>query len=240
MIAGSLALLEHPASEPLESYSSGGFSTLDVRQTQTYLDDATVQHGRAAATVEGEQEEIHVAGGEIDVESAPVNKKVWTEWVADVTDAGFVVAERTAGSEPPFPFGLIESRTGSLVTPARIDVGQFVAAQRDADRDYEIWMAGRKTEIEDDDAPDDVDIHYGSGALSKDAIQAEIGTGFRVHWHGSWVRGVLYASGYVAIYDPESWRTPQFARFVREEILPVAGAQERSETEQASLEEADA
>ena len=82
-------------------------------------------------------------------------------------------------------------------------------------------MAGRKEQTGEPDV-DNVDMRYGRGALKKDAIQAEIGVGFETPWHGTVVKGVIYNSGYLAIYNPSSWGPMQFAGFVREEIMPVA------------------
>lgn len=231
MIAGTLAVLEMPAADPLESYSSGGFATLDVRETQEYLDGSTVQHGRAAATVETETEEIHTSGGSIDVESVPTTDRVWTPWVADVTDAGFVVAERTRpGDRFPFPFDMFTARTGVDVEPVDIDVPQFILNQQDADRDYKVWMVGQR------DAEDNTAMEYGRKAYSGDAPDANVGVGFRLPWRATTIKGVLYTSGYVAIYQPSGWGPMQFARFVREELLPVAYIPtDDEETEQDTL-----
>lgn len=222
MIAGTLALLQDTADEPLESYEAPGFTTLDVRETAEYLDGKSVQQGRAAATIESSQEEIHIIDGDIEVEQVAATERVWTEWVADVTDAGFVVAERTHG-EFPFPFDLIEARTGCGVDPAYIDAGDFISRRQQADDDLDIWFAGTKEETGELE-PNNAKMAYGEDALTHDAIQSDIGVGFWTHWNGRGVKGVLYNSGYLAIYQPSGWGPEQFARFVREEILPVATA----------------
>jgi hypothetical protein len=221
VIAGTIGLLADAADEPLEPHASGGFDTLDVRETQTYLDGSTVQHGRACATVETEQETIYVDGSTIETERVPGEHRIYTEWVADVTDAGFVCAERTHPGDPPWPFGMFRALSGQRVVPAVLYPGAFLARQRDADRSYDIWMAGRREETDDEEV-NNVDISYGAEALSKDAIQAEIGVGFKTDWRSTVVSGVLYASGYVAIHTPQRWGAAQFSRFVVDEILPVA------------------
>lgn len=235
MKAGTIGLLEGTADGPLEDYHDGGFTTVDVRDVQTYLDGATVQMGRMAATVEQDHEDVHVAGGSIEVDSATTNEQVWTPWVGDVEDAGFVVAERTASGDPPFPFGVVWGQTGRRVAPAEVDVAAFVQNQNSDDRDWNAWMVGRKHD-EHEEAADDTAINYGKNALRKDAIQAEIGVGFRTPWRGTMVKGVLYGGGYVAIYEPSAWGSVQFARFIRQEILPVASVPEPDATgEQTTL-----
>jgi len=234
MNAGTIGLLESPDDEPLKNYHDGGWTTLEVRETQEYLDDSAIQSGRVAATVESEQEEIHVAGGTVEVETIATQEHVWTPWVADVDGAGFVVAERTRSGDPPFPFDVFHARTGHPVAPARIDVAAFIQRQNDADREWDCWMTGRKHE-QRELSVDDTAIAYGEHAMRKDAIQAEIGVGFKTPWRGTVVRGVLYESGYAAVYDPQSWGPIQFARFVQQELLSVASVPSPDESEQAVL-----
>lgn len=234
MIAGTLALLDSAADDDLDSRSSG-FTTLDVREAQEYLDGATVQHGRACARVESRTEDIYVNGTTIEAETVGSTTKVWTEWVADVTDAGFLVTERTAGSEPTFPFDMFEVTTGVGVARARIDTDAFVEAQRRADNNPKAWFSASKTETADDDRPNDVDMGYGRDA---NAAGGNVGVGFSTAWNGRRIKGIMYASGYLAIYS--DWvGTTAFAQFVREEILPHASVPDDGEVEQETIAEAE-
>ena len=184
MIAGTIALLTQTADDDIESTSSG-FSTIDVRETLTYLDESTVQHGRACARVESQHEEVFVDGTEVETEMVTRPVEAYTEWVADVTDAGFIVTERTAGSDPAFPFDLFEVATGCRLSEARLDPGSFITAQREAENSLDVWFSGSKAETEDDLDPDDVDMAYG-----RDANQAggNVGVGFRTSWNGRRVK----------------------------------------------------
>ena len=235
MNAGTLGLLETPAGDELDSYGSGGFSTLDVRDTHEYLDGAAVQQGAACATVEGTQEEVHVSGTSIEVEEIGTRERVWTDWVADVADAGFVVAERTAGQTPMFPFDLFTARTGIEVRPARIDPAAFVHAKQRSDDLHDVWYAGAKEVTDSDLEPDDVTMGYGREASTSVARHANIGVGFETAWNGTVAKGIIYASGYVACYN-DSWGPVQFARFVREALLPHATFPEAEDAgEQSTL-----
>jgi len=231
MIAGSIGLLERPTDDILES-DAGGAAALDVEDTQTYLDtDAKVQHGKACDRVETREERIHVDGaGGISVEEVVTDERVWTEWVADVTDAGFVAAERTSGGDPPFPFGLFWARTGEVVQPAEIDTGAFVATQREADDLLEVWYSGR-----DPAGREEVRMDYHGAAALAPGEDPNIGVGFRTSWGGKTVRGIIYASGYLAIYE-DAFGPIQFASFIRDEILPHAGIPEDDDSEQTTLE----
>lgn len=226
MQAGTLALLDEPAEDTVESFTSRP-TALDVRGTQEYLDGARVQHGLATSDVEQTTREITVAGGgNIEVNSVPARTTVATEWVADVTDAGFVAAASTAGSDPTFPFNIFRAQTRRELTPARLDVGAFV----DSRDDITLWMSGSKVET-GETQPNDASMEYG-----REANQAggNVGVGFETGWEGTTARGVLYASGYVAAYN-SSWGPMQFAQFVRDVVLPVAEVPEDDESEQATL-----
>lgn len=245
MIAGSLGIVDDPLpSQHLESNAFGSGSVLDVQDTQEYLDDRTVQHGMAAGQVETRTEQIYVDGTTVDTKQAGSHEQVATEWVADVSGAGFVTASSTAGSDPEFPFGLFRAACGRPVEPARIAPGDFVAARQDAIADSDdvgIWYAGRKTERPDDDVPDDVEMAYGARARRQAAKNAEVGVGFTTPWQGTTVKGVLFASGYVAIYE-DTWGPVQFARFVGDAILPHASVpdEESADGRQAQLAGGDA
>lgn len=235
MIAGSIGLLEDTVDEPLDSYHSGGFATLDVQETQQYLDDSQVQHGRACDLVESRDEDIFVDNGTIYVERVASQERVWTEWVADVTDAGFVAAERTSGSNPPFPFGVFMARTGQRVEEAEIDTGAFLDAQRDADDLIDLWFVGQ-----DSEGRDSVSMDYHTAARLAPGDVPNIGVGFETAWGGTTARGIIYASGYVAIFT-DGWGPIRFASFLRDEVLPHAYVPEENDakSEQTTLEETD-
>ena len=225
MNAGTLGLLDEPAEERL--YNHGGdVAAIDVRDTQEYLDDAAVQTGLAAAEVETRQTNVVVSGTSIDIDEYDARTMTHTEWVADV-QSGFVLAERTATGEPPFPWGVLWSACGERVRTAEVDTTAFI----DAPNDPDVWFTGS-----DVAGHDDVQMDYHASAhLGQTADAPNIGVGFETSWQGRTMRGVVYASGYVAVYN-EAVGPVQFARFVREEILPHAAVPEDDAvTQQATL-----
>lgn len=233
MIAGTLALLDAPAREPLEDYHDGGFRALDVGKTQTYLDGRRVQEGMAAGQVETSLQKVHLDGSDIETSREDVLETVATEWIADVTcGTPWVVTESTTpGPVPPFPFDLIEARTGQAVRLVELNPAQFVANQLDAGRDLQTEMVGHESANEKNTTMD-----YGQPpGAERAARDANIGVGFKTPWRSTVVRGIMYRSGYVAIYSPSSWTAAQFARFVDEEIVPIAEAVEDDEVEQSTL-----
>jgi len=224
MIAGTLGLLESPADEALNSHS-GMVGALDVRDTQEYLDGGVVQSGVAAAQREVTDELVHVTGSDIEVERTETSHWTHTEWVADV-QTGFVLAERTAGSDPGFPWGVFRAATGRTVASAAIDTAAFIDAQDDPD----VWFTGA-----DVDGRDDVRMDYHAAAsLGSTADAPNIGVGFDIPWQGTTMRGIVYASGYVALFE-ETAGPVQFATFVRDEVLPFAANPEDDDEQQESL-----
>jgi len=236
MIAGTVLLLAEPSDDTLHSKDTGGFATIDVRETQEYLDGAAVQQGRACDIVETHTEEIHVDGGTIATESVLSIGRFFTEWVADVVDAGFIATERTEGEE--FPMGLFEAALGTDIARAQIDPGAFIAAQLRADKNPDTWFTGQKVEYPEGH-PNDVQMGYGDDSTTaQQATEANIGIGFETSWQGKRLKGIVYSGGYLAVHN-DSVGPVQFARFVREEIMPHAEAVEEDEAanEQAGVDE---
>lgn len=233
MIAGTLALLREPADAPLADYHDGGYSALDVESTQEYLDGRRVQEGMAASQVETRLQKVHLDGSDIETSREQVLQTVATNWVADVTtETPWVVAESTTpGPEPPFPFDLISARTGTIAEPVELDPAQFVANQLDAGNDLQTEMLAHESANEKNTTMD-----YGQPPGAKRAARdANIGVGFKTPWRSTVVRGIIYGSGYLAVYAPSSWGSAQFARFVDEEIVPIASVPEADEDAQQTL-----
>ncbi len=113
--------------------------------------------------------------------------------------------------------------------------GRFVRAQEREDDLAGIWYAGAKEVTDSDLEPDDVEMGYGADASTATAREANIGVGFRTSWRGTVVKGTIYRSGYIAIYN-DSWGPVQFARFVADAVLPHAEVlEEDDDTEQETL-----
>ncbi|AFZ74598.1 hypothetical protein [Natronobacterium gregoryi] len=246
MIDGTLAFLDEPADEPLENYHDT-HRALHVESAVSYLDDElTVQRGTVAGRVPKEEEIVSMNGHEIEVDRETRTRTVPSDWIADVSGGGWVVAERTHTPREQdeyldidWPFTEFVKRTGIDIDHVGFSPAQFVRNQRDADRDYTIEMASREYN------GDDVSIEWGQGALKKDAIKSDVGVALTTLWNGEFVRLVVYGSGYFAIWEPEEMQIEEFARFVDEEIVPIAHVLEdeteggEDESEQDTLERAE-
>ncbi|PCR89343.1 hypothetical protein [Natrinema ejinorense] len=233
MIDGTLAFLQETADEPLANYHDT-HRALHVESAVSYLDDElTVQRGQVAGRVPKEEEIVGMDGHEIEVERETRKRTVASDWIADVQDGGWVVSERT--HTPPkndehlevdWPFTEFVKRTGFGIDPVGFSPAEFVRQQRDAGRDYTIEMASREYNM------DDVSIEWGKGALKKDGVKSNVGVALTTHWRDMFVRLVVYGSGYFAIWEPEGMTVEEFARFVDEEIVPVAYVLEDEESEE--------
>lgn len=242
MIDGTLAFLRESASEPVANYNDT-HRAIEVESTISYLDDdLTVQRGQVAGRVPKQEEIVEMSGHEIEVDRETRKRTVASDWFADVQDGGWVVASRT--HTPPkndehydvdWPFTEFVKHTGCNIDPVHISPGKFVRRQRDNDRDYTIEMASREFN------GDDVSIQWGQGAMKKDAIKSDVGVALTTLWHGEFVRLVVYGSGFFAVWEPEDMSIETFARFVSEEIVPIAHAleDEEEESEQETLDRAE-
>lgn len=237
MIAGQLGVLLSPADEPLESFNEPGVRAVEVELAQSSFDGKQVQSGMVAGKVPATRRVVDIAGGTIDEEDRDTNRMVASSWVADVQDGAWIVTESTHPEDddwlPPWPFSTFQRLTGEDAAPVNVDPAAFAKRQEDADRDTVVEFVGRRTGV------DDVSIDWGGEASQADALSADIGVALRTLWRGEFVRVIVYASGYVAAWEPEDWAPSAFARFVDEEILPVAYVPEDDdEAEQQTLDQA--
>lgn len=228
MIAGSIALLEAPADDTLtDTTEDRSLPALAVTSTQTDLDrEGAVQSCTLAKRVDREREEPVVYEGGITTDRVTDREAVVSDVVADVTGTGLVVAERVAGSgRYPFPFGMIAAQTGRDITQYGADVEAF-AASFPTGAISDTWLVG----VEDGDG---VSMDYNDLAVPERAGEASVGLGFTLSWEGIMAEGVLYRSGYLAIYSP--WTAPVFLEFVADAVQPHLVADDDEDGTQATL-----
>ncbi|MDS0258534.1 hypothetical protein NDI56_03800 [Haloarcula sp. S1CR25-12] len=219
MIAGTLFVLDDTADEPLETwFRNGRLPALDVHAHQQTFGDGTVQSGEAAASIVKEVDVPEVATvankdtKSLITERREQNEKMHIDWVADVTGTGIILASSVEGTEfGDFPVGLFYSRTGQEPRAQYIDVEGLHTHWDDADELDTTWL----------NAAEDIDgegssIDYHDNARSSEP--ATIGLGFGRFWDGTVMRGVVYQSGYVALYNCDV--ASNAVQFVAEEILP--------------------
>lgn len=215
MIAGTIAQLTQPAQKPLESWSQGGqLPALAVSDSQRELHGNSVaQSGTAAGRVNQPELEAGVTReGKIWTETHPTPRDVATEWVADITGAGIIAAESVHGSgDFAFPFDLIMSRCGERVERLAFELDAIAEAWDDSGDLQKQWMIGT-------DSGNGVSIDYHDNANLVDARDANVGLGFILAWDGTVAKGVLYESGYLAVF--EEWTAAMYLRFIQQELLP--------------------
>jgi len=226
MIAGTFATLAAPADEPLEDYHDSANRTLDVDASHTYLDGHRIQSGMIAGDVTETVERVTTAGGDIDVEQRETQRTAATEWVADVDTDGWILAERTWPSDeehkPDWPFSAFEVLTGQEIQPMAFDPAAFVERQRDEDREPVVEM----TTV---GSPNGTRINWGRDPGLK-GKRANTGVALATRWAGEFVRLVVYASGYTAIWEPADMAPELVGRFVHEELIPIAEPLTEGET----------
>lgn len=211
MIAGTLARLDSPVDDPIESYiRQGGYPAVTVTNTQTTVDEATPQTGNVAGRVEESVTNVYTGTDDgdpyIDTERDETVTPIATEWAADVTGSGIILAESIAANEElPFPFDVFGGVTGSNVERKQIDIRRLFTDWEDDALD--VWMAGN-------------DEHGSEMAYHGKAqdVEPTIGIGFKKAWNGTTIKGVAWASGYVALYSAR--HAADGLQFVADEILP--------------------
>jgi len=231
MYAGTLTLLRKPADEALEStFNNGRLPALEVSGTQQTFANRPIQHGTAADYITSEQKVPEVATmansdeRRIVMEQREGSQPVATDWVADVTGTGLIAIESIAGEGMlDFPLGLFYNQTGQQPLRQYVNVNQLF---RTWDRDDvlgDVWMTSAEF-------GDGATIAYHDDA---DGTEPTNGLGFKRPWNGSAVRGVVYESGYLALYDCGA--PADFAHFVEDELLEYMTDGDEEDGVQATL-----
>lgn len=223
MIAGTLAVVE-TGDGPLEPYiRDNGYPALTVHKTQTTVGDATPQSGAVAGRVESSATRVSTGqdSGEphIDVERTDSVETLATDWYADVTGSGIVLAESVAANEElPFPIDVIGGVLERSIERRQIDV-QALHDRWDGDGGLsDVWMAG-------------TDHHGAAMAYHGQAtiVDPTMGLGFKRSWNGTTIKGVVWEGGYVALYNAR--HPADGLQFVADEILPFTESWDPDEHE---------
>lgn len=225
MIAGTLCRMQ-PADDRIESIRRSASEGIVVDGTQSYFDGGEVQFGTAAGTIERTVENVTILNDPVHIETESVERyePVTAEWFGDPTGEGFLVASRTGRGKHPFPFNLLAGSVNRLPELVTVDVD---AVLDELGSETKLWQYGEKEEYESD--VNDVTIAYGeraNDARSGGLYGPNIGAGFKAPWRSTVVRGIVYASGYIAIFDPSTADETFAGRFVAEVVLPNAEPRE--------------
>jgi hypothetical protein len=225
-----IGLARDEVTDRLESDGDGESWALEVQDGYSYLDGGdVVQHGMAAETLEESRTEVELEDHSVETLREDELELVSTEWIADLAGAGYACVDTSDGS---FFWDMIAAQVGVRVDRAEIDVGGFVRDRRDLDPKPDWWMKARREGSEEDPSGVSIDYH---GDVPQEVIDANIGIGFEYSYEGRLVSGVLYESGFVAMFGPEAWGTEHFARWLKDEVLPYAGVEDDAPGEQDTL-----
>lgn len=216
MIAGTLATHD-PVQDELEDWHhNDNLPALDVETTQTTHDNATYQSGTAATRLEDTRTSINLHtkdGVHLDTFREKTIQEYATQWYADPTGSGIVLAESLGNpsSEYPFPYDLIATQLGVDVHRQAIGIEDVHGAWQSREDLDEVWLHANDT------MGDGTSIQYHESANEQPGA-ASIGLGFKRSWSGTIVRGVVYSSGYVALYSANN--PAEALGFVASELHP--------------------
>lgn len=217
MIGGTVVMLDQALNEPIEStYQGTDLPAINVMETQSSFDDRPIQKGEAADRTETNERQVDVvvnAAGEpkaLDTRIEPVMSHQYTEWVADFTCSGLLVIESIAGDgDLDFPLDLFWNVTGQRINRVWINIEELHRGWSSDGNLGNVWMRGA-------DAGDGATIEYHEACNVDDS--ATIGLGFNRAWRGTVMHGVVYDSGYVALYNCNV--ASRAVRFIEDELLP--------------------
>lgn len=208
-VAGVIGRFREPGAELRSVSTHRGERVLDLDPEQKTLDgDTTPLSGRAATYVSDTEPRVAVSGTNVSIGREEVTKPVGTEFsVRGQTVYATATVEEGGGT---FPFTLLSAVGGVRCERLNFDTDAVKRAWEADGTLSDTWLAGSK------DSDSGTVMAYGEA--SQTAENADIGLGFERAWEGYMLRGVVYASGYVGIF--EDLPDGSFLRFVEETLLP--------------------
>jgi len=203
-----------PDTDTLSNHLEGGLPAASFERTN-FLDGATIHEGRLAGRLDTNETEVIVGEDAIFTETVEGRKEVVTDCYVDLGASwcGF----DTSDGEKLITDYLLQT-AGVIPEPTEIHLDAWVEEYGRRD-DASVW-ATSYSQSTDDGYPSDragADFHADA---TMDGVPAEgvSAFGFTYKWNGGWIRGMLAASGYVAVYS--DMHVEEFAKWVREEIRP--------------------
>jgi len=234
MHAASLFLTHGEARDPeIESKLDGELPAIDAEAAH-YLDGQELYFGDAADYVEEQIQKVHIDHGKITTSREDVINRKKVEFYADVsTDPGFIGVSSASAGE--WLVKRIAAKTGVEVMETRVDVDAFAARIREEAEAPNAWNVSRQQDY--GGGMEETSIDYHRSADLGSAEGGTIGLGFEYFWDDARVEGIVYESGYVALYSDSIAEV--FGAWIREEVLPhlYVPDVDGEETEQDTLTE---
>jgi hypothetical protein len=193
------------------------------------LDGGAIYAGTAAAELDRERPSVYVTESGIhteDVETELLTETVVTEWIGDLSTDGGTGWLGVDSSDGDWLFEALGGAKGVEILRGRIDVDAF-GEYLDDYPTASAWNVTQSREFDQDGDSEEATIDYHDAAHLGDVQNAAETSmlGFRYHWGDRYVRGVIAASGYVAVFDgPDAPKA--YAEFIDSEVLPFASLPE--------------
>lgn len=210
--------LTDTADATLDSHLDGGLPAADTEATQ-YLDGKRIHHGTLAGEITEPTTQVIVGDGAIVTESEERFTETATGFYADLSAGWAGVASSDAGS---ILGRYLVSEASITPEPAALRLDSWVehyGSREDAD----VWSVSFANE---DEAAARFHDAARNGRVPTQGVSA---FGFSYQWDGRPMRGMLAASGYVALYSDVPVET--FAAWVGEEIHPYLELEGDEQTE---------
>ncbi|WP_435065923.1 hypothetical protein [Halobaculum sp. EA56] len=217
-----------PDVEELPNHLEGGLPAASFERTD-FLDGATIHHGRLAGRRTTTDQEVIVGEDAIFTEPVERDREVVTDCYVDL-GASWCGYDTSDGEQLLTDYLL--QTAGVIPEPTEIHLDAWIEEYGRRD-DASVW-ATSYSQSKDDGYPRDragADFHADA---TMDGVPTEgvSAFGFSYKWNGGWIRGMLAASGYVAVYS--DMHVEEFGRWVREEIRPyltIAGDEPVTQSE---------
>jgi hypothetical protein len=204
-----------PAGGQIESQLGDGFPAIDA-ETVHYLDGQTLQHGTAAARIDEDRRVPVVRDHKIATVTDDVTKRAQTEYYLDL-DAGWVGIDSADGE---FFLELVERQQSVVAEELELALDVWI-------EDFSQFDGAGVWGVNYSEGEDDAPIRAGSGfhqdaslsGVKRDAEHIS-GVGFRYQWADHWIKGSIFESGYVALFEDTT--AEFYGRWLADHVLPYA------------------
>jgi hypothetical protein len=210
------ALEGSPDNGPVESKLDGQLPAVEAQAT-AYLDGLQLSHGRAAARIHDERQLPMPTTSGIETEQMEVSRKALVDFYADL-EGGWAGISSADGEWFVEEWLLTQHSVAAHEMALDLEawINDFVE-----ESDPEVWGVSYSVEVDGEATRAGADFHRDAdlSQLMRDADSIS-GVGFRYDWSGGTVRGVIYESGYVALYS--QYTEAAFGRWLADHVIPYS------------------
>jgi len=225
------ALEGSPDGDIIESKLDGQLPAVEAHATE-YLDGLRLSHGQAAARIHDERTLPMPTSSGIETEQMEVTRKALVDFYVDL-EGGWAGISSSDGEW--FVEEWLLTQHSVAGHEMMLDMEAWISDFLE-ESSPKVWGVSYSVEGDDETTRAGADFHRDADLDQLERDDEHIsGVGFRYDWSGNIVRGVIYESGYVALYN--HFTEEAFGRWLADHVIPYSysDVEAAAETHQTTL-----